>query len=94
MTDWTDEVEPIHAWFGLTYANYLVLNRALLQLMPQDWQARFVACLEELSETAEAAGVTTARQFSVQCRGYDGRFERDPIPHYNRGRTRIDLEPK
>ena len=25
--------EPIHNWFGLTYANYLTLNRSLLQSM-------------------------------------------------------------
>jgi len=25
----------IHTWFGLTYANYLVLPRTLLQSMPE-----------------------------------------------------------
>lgn len=39
---------PVHTWFGLTYSNYLVLPRALMQSMPVDWQERIVGCLEEL----------------------------------------------
>lgn len=39
---------PIHGWFGLTYASYLVQPRVLLQSMPIEWQERMVACLEEL----------------------------------------------
>jgi predicted DNA-binding protein len=39
---------PIHEHFGLSYCNYLVLPRTLLQSMPTEWQERMVACLEEL----------------------------------------------
>ena len=39
---------PVHTHFGLTYANYLVLPRTLLQSMPIAWQERIVACLDEL----------------------------------------------
>lgn len=39
---------PIHEWFGLSYSNYLVLPRTLLQSMPTEWQERFVACLDEI----------------------------------------------
>lgn len=49
MTDVNETDEPIHEHFGLTYANYLVLNRTLLQSMPIEWQRRFVACLEDLN---------------------------------------------
>ncbi len=42
------ESEPIHHHFGLTYANYLVLHRTLMQSMPVGWQRRMVACLDEL----------------------------------------------
>lgn len=58
------EHEAIHGWFGLSYANYLVLPRTLLQSMPDEWQSRFVACLRELGEAfahidqAEAYEVT------------------------------------
>jgi hypothetical protein len=39
---------PIHGWFGLTYANFLVWPRAYLQSMPVEWQLRLVALAEEL----------------------------------------------
>jgi hypothetical protein len=38
----------IHAWFELTYANYLVLPRALMQSMPDHWQHRATGILDEL----------------------------------------------
>lgn len=44
----TESTRDVHPYFGLGYANYLVLPRTLLQSMPQQWQARFVAMLEEL----------------------------------------------
>jgi hypothetical protein len=44
------EREAIHLHFSLSYANYLVLPRTLLQSMPDAFQARFVAMLDELQE--------------------------------------------
>lgn len=44
------EKEAIHLHFSLSYANYLVLPRTLLQSMPDAWQARFVALVDELHE--------------------------------------------
>ncbi len=60
--------DAIHNHFGLTYANYLVLPRTLLQSMPADWQQRFVACLQEYNaafdavETPDAYQVTAGRE--------------------------------
>ncbi len=129
--------EPIHYFFGLTYSNYLVLHRTLMQSMPADWQRRAVAVFEELH--AAFAHVDQAENYiveaAVECeysdlndadmaelgvtrsdpgdddpdgevRYYDRHgnehqpWERmlvprkggDPVPHYNRGRTRV--EPK
>lgn len=31
---------PIHGFFGLSYSNYLVLPRTLMQSMPVAWQER------------------------------------------------------
>lgn len=59
---------PIHAWFELTYANYHVLHRTLMQSMPVEWQERAVALFEELDaafrglERAESYIVTPARE--------------------------------
>ena len=39
---------PVWNWFGLTYANFLVVHRAQLQSMPVEWQQRLVELLEEL----------------------------------------------
>ena len=41
---------PIHTWFELSYANYQVLHRTLMQSMPVQWQQRMVACMEELRD--------------------------------------------
>jgi hypothetical protein len=127
------EPEAIHGHFGLSYANYLVLPRTLLQSMPEAWQARFVALLNEMGEAfqripqADAYEVTAGRSMlldemtesqlhaagiDVEGDDEDGpgsetRYHRrsdgqelsgqdygfvpgvDPVPHYNRGRTRI-----
>lgn len=48
-----EAVRDIHTWFGLTYSSHLVLPRVLLQSMPEDWQARFVAALDELRTAFE-----------------------------------------
>ena len=42
----TETQEPIHEFFELSYAHYLVLPRSLLQSMPVEWQKRFVECLD------------------------------------------------
>lgn len=42
--------EQVHEWFGLSYANYAVLHRTLLQSMPAEWQGRFVQCMRELDD--------------------------------------------
>lgn len=44
---------PVHGWFGLSYSNYQVVPRTLAQSMPVEWQARWVACLEELRAAFE-----------------------------------------
>lgn len=144
---WRDDTEPIHLWFSLSYANYLVLPRSVLQSMPQPWQARFCTLLDELQElfggldwpTYDVRALAREPEFiteypacercdgestikdeddvEIDCPECDGAghigaghidddlrgehryeapeevgFRDDPIPHYNRGRTR--LEPK
>jgi hypothetical protein len=83
----TEPFEAIHTWFGLTYASYLVLPRSVLQSMPDPWQAKFVTLLEEMQD---AFGYLDWPGYRVNAVGENGRFIKDPIPHYSRGRTRID----
>lgn len=39
---------PVHTWFSLSYANFLVWHRSRMQSMPLEWQCRFVELAEEL----------------------------------------------
>jgi hypothetical protein len=127
--------EHIHAMFGLSYANYLVLHRSMLQSMPETWQKRFVQCMQELNEAfdgierPDAYQVTTGEEVEyaelsdaqllklgitrdevdeedenapepyyydaqgVQHEGWERTLlpTRDPVPHYNKGRTQLQV---
>jgi len=131
-----EKLKDIHTSFGLSYANYLVLPRTLLQSMPEEWQHRFVSMVDELQAAfrhveqaqcydvipgveREVGELTDAEreQLGIVCTqrpnlddDQDDRetlyrdrhgdemegWERvvlptpDPVPHYNRGRTRIE----
>ncbi len=80
--------EPVHEWFELSYANYLTIPRSVLQSMPTEWQSRFVKCLDELDETIDWRPQDGGR-YSVQLRDKDGKFTKDPLADYERGRRRI-----
>lgn len=83
-----EDDEPVHLWFSLSYANYLVLHRSLMQSMPAEWQRRMVRCLFELDDAFRH--VDKPDSFLVQARNdSSGKFVKDPIPPYNRGRTFI-----
>jgi hypothetical protein len=83
------EKDFVHAWFSLSYANYLVWPRSALQSMPAEWQRRFVELAEELEDEM---GGWLKNSYRVQPVDSSGRFQREDVPHYNRGRTR--LEPR
>lgn len=143
------ETDAIHLHFGLSYANYLVLPRTLLQSMPDEWQTQFVALLNQMADAfrhvpqAEHYRVEAAtehivnemseeqlKQAGIYADWYRGETPpggltlaeieqwqdehedpqgpvyyrdgeeldphsrvlipcEDPVPHYNRGRTRI-----
>lgn len=145
------ESEAIHLHFSLSYSTHMVLPRTLLQSMPDAWQARFVALIDEMDAAfrhvpqPEAYKVEAAverevsdltelqrKQLGIVADWYRGETppenlseadlaewraehenpdgpeysdqtgremrgdERvllpvgDPVPHYNRGRTRIE----
>lgn len=82
--------DPIHNWFGLSYANYLVLQRSLLQSMPEEWQERFVKCLRQLNEVRPPDLPGTFVVLTKNPTG--GRFVSDPYADYQRGRRRVELK--
>ncbi|MGW5989494.1 hypothetical protein ACWFRT_13955 [Streptomyces anulatus] len=61
----TEPGDQIHKWFGLSYSNYLVLNRSHLQSMPAEFQQRMVDCLNELR--AAYAHTEQAEGFKVEA---------------------------
>lgn len=83
--------DPIHQWFELTYAAYLVIPRSILQSAPVDWQKKFVALLEELDNVPEFACPITG-EYHVYLRATDGRFIHDEFRDYERGRRKIEYK--
>jgi hypothetical protein len=83
--------EPIHRWFELTYAQYLTVPRSALQSMPLEWQERFVRCLEQLDNTID--WLPEGGQYWVKLKDSDGRYMRDPLQDYERGRRRLPRKP-
>lgn len=85
--DVIDTYDPIHDWFGLTYASYLVVPRSILQSMSARWQQRLVVLLREL---AALYGPYLSDSYMVQLRGKDGRFVEDAMADYQRGRRHVE----
>jgi hypothetical protein len=44
-------------WFGLSYASWLTLPRILMHEMPDDWQNKMAALLEQWDETFNGDGM-------------------------------------
>jgi GAF domain-containing protein len=61
---------PVHEFFGLSYSNYLVLHRTLMQSMSLEWQERMVACLQELNQAfdhVERVGTFLVQPATERC---------------------------
>lgn len=87
----TDDQEPIHDWFELSYSSYLVLPRSVLQSMPVEWQRQFVELLRTASATLEVDDMPKYRCIAVNERG---KWVHDPFRDYERGRRRIPARSK
>ncbi len=69
---------PIHAWFSLSYANYLVLPRSLMESMPYEWQVNMKRLLEEMDNSFECEN----SDYLVKLRGEKKKFVHDPLAEY------------
>lgn len=81
------ERELIHEWFGLSYTQYLTIPRSVLQSMPDEWQERFVKCLEELDEKIDWR--PKEGRYWVKLKDDRGRYVHDDLMDYQRGRRKI-----
>jgi len=77
----------IHSYFGLSYSNYLVLQRSILQSMPEEWQAKFVDMLEELEEKS-CVLKDKPTSFWVRAK-INNKFAKDNYSNYERGRRQV-----
>lgn len=77
----------IQDWFELTYAQYLTIPRSVLQSMPEEWQARFVTCLDELDTQMDWR--PREGRYWVELRDARERICHDLLRDYERGRRRI-----
>lgn len=79
----TEDQEPIHSMFGLSYGNYLVLQRSLMEAMPVEWQRRFVAMLGEMEAAFDTSRLPVA-SFHVQALDAHDHEIEDPLSEYRR----------
>lgn len=80
----------VHGYFGLSYANYLVLPRSILQSMPESWQKKFVCLLEQIPEVITEK-FEPEGGYDVRAKDSGGHFTKDPYSNYERGRRRLTL---
>jgi len=85
------EQDPVHMFFGLSYASYQVLPRSILQSAPAWWQKRYVKLMEELDAMCEGLPDMPG-SYAVQVRDEKGRFTKDPYCDYERGRRVVLLK--
>jgi len=83
--------EHIHGYFGLSYANYLVLPRSVLQSMPNEWQKEFVKLLEQIPETI-GEDFEPEGGYRVLAMNKDKKFTKDPYSNYERGTRRSSFD--
>lgn len=84
--------DGIHEWFGLSYANFLVMPRSLLQSMPDEWQEEFAEMLGQFcAHWRSLPRDFQPDEYRVQPvrDGKLARWSAFRLPHYNRGRTRV-----
>lgn len=82
----------IHEWFELTYASYLVLPRSVLQSLPPAIPKQLVDALNAIEEHLSPACLPPEGTYSVNLRDENGRFMRDPLCQYERGRRKVTKE--
>lgn len=95
--------KDVHTYFGLSYANYLVVPRSVLQSMPEDWQHKFIELMDQLDDTNWRDLLPEERMYKVELRDYGYEYNEeseqeefvwrepvtDPLMNYDRGRRNI-----
>ena len=72
--------DALQTWWGLSYAQYLTIPRSVMQAMPDEWQAKMAALLEELDETLEWRPKEGC--YWVKLKDDKGKYMEDPLYNY------------
>lgn len=85
--------EPIHEWFSLSYASYLVVPRTILQSCSAENQQRLVDALNAIyAECCENMENQWPHEATINVKLKDcvtGRLVRDDLADYEGGRRRL-----
>jgi hypothetical protein len=88
-----EDKTPVHDFFGLSYANYLVLPRSLLQSCTPKAQKALCDALDMIYEEEKAnmpQHWPSGAKIIVQLQdAATGRFVKDPLANYERGRRKL-----
>ena len=86
-------LEPIHDWFSLSYASYLVIPRTILQSCTPENQQRLVDALDAIyDETLANMDEQWPHEAVIEVKLKDcatGRYRKDGLANYERGRRRL-----
>lgn len=91
--------DHVHQYFGLSYAQYLVLPRTVLQSLPKELQLKFITLMEEIDETIDWMPENGTYRVQLMTTKENSKFETvwdkvipDPNADYQRGRRKLDLK--
>ena len=89
--------EPMHDWFSLSYASYLVIPRTILQSCTPENQQRLVDALDAIyDETQANMEEQWPHEAVIEVKLKDsatGRYRKDDLADYQRGRRRLWHDP-
>lgn len=75
--------EALELWFELSYAQFFTVPRLVLNAMPDEWQGRLAALMEELDDAIDWR--PKEGRYYVRLRDDSGRFARPPLWNYRYG---------
>lgn len=61
--------QKLWGWFGLSYASFCVMPRALMHEMPDEWQSKMADLLEEYDATFDTSELPNCKVMAVGDKG-------------------------
>jgi len=84
---------PVHDHFGLSYAHYHVVERSILQSMPEAWQRAWVSLTLQLEAMCEQVSLSRPAGYCVTAQDEEGITHPNELQDYQRGRRDVLRDP-